>query len=62
MDISPTISFFIKILFLFGIVYSVVKHLKLIVIILVLIFAVLMFQSYFNISIIEIMRNIMSSY
>lgn len=61
MDISPAILFFIKILLLFGIVYSVVRHLKLIVIILVLIFAVLMFQSYFDVSIIEIVRNLIAS-
>lgn len=61
MDISPAILFFIKILLLFGIVYSVVRHLKLIVIILVLIFAVLMFQSYFDVSVIEIVRNLIAS-
>lgn len=59
MDISPQLLFFLKIILLFGIVYSIIKHLKFIVIVLVLIFLVLVFQSYFDVSIVEIIRNIM---
>lgn len=59
MDPSTPL-FFLKIIILFGIVYSIIKHLKMILIILVLIFLFLMIQSYFDISFIEIARNYLS--
>lgn len=62
MSISPQLLFFIKILLLFGMVYSIIKNLKYILAILALIFLILMAQSYFDMNLIDVLRNLINSY
>lgn len=62
MDISPQFLFFIKILLLFGMVYSIIKNLKYVLLILALIFLILMIQNYYDASIIDILRNMIERY
>lgn len=62
MDISPQFLFFIKILLLFGMVYSIIKNLKYVLLILALIFLILMIQNYYDANIIDILRNMIERY